>query len=170
MPPTRAAIGRLTCGLLAPLLLAACAAPPPARAVPGSERTPEHNAVRDALWAYYRDLSARDWERFAEHFWPGATLSTLWQARGQSRPQVNTVTVEEFVERAPEGPGSKPIFEERPLAAEVRVSGPLAQAWVRYEARFGDERELATWRGIDAFSLFFHEGRWRIVSIAHSAG
>lgn len=155
---------------LVPLLLAgACATPPPARAVAGSERTPEHNAVRDALWEYYRDFSVRDWERFAAHFWPGATLATIWQTRDQERPQVNTVTVEEFVARAPEGPGSKPIFEERPLAAEVRVSGPLAQAWVRYEARFGDEHELSTWRGIDAFSLFFHDGRWRIVSIAYAA-
>lgn len=166
---TPRALRRLVALLLA-LPLCACAGPPRApRAVPGSERTPEHNAVMAAIEAYYRDFSARDWEAFAAHFWPGATLATIWQAAGQDRPGVNAVTVAEFVERAPAGPGSRPIFEERPLGAEVRVHGFLAQAWVRYEAKFGSEEELLTWRGIDAFNLLRHDGAWRIVSIAFAA-
>ena len=151
------------------LLALACSAPPPPASVPASERTPEHNAVKEAIEQYYRDLSARDWDAFASHFWPDATLTTVWQTKDQERPQVNSVTVEEFVERAPEGPGSQPIFEERLLAAEVRVFGPLAQVWARYEAKFGSEEKLVTWRGIDAFSLLRHDGRWRIASIAYAA-
>ena len=27
---------------------------------------------------YYRDLSARDWDAYAQHFWRGATVTTIW--------------------------------------------------------------------------------------------
>jgi hypothetical protein len=35
-------------------------------------------------------------------------------------------------------------------------------------ARFGDSTDVATWRGIDAFTLMKHDGRWRIVSLAYT--
>ena len=148
------------------LSLAACAAPGSGgRRMPGSQRTPAHNEVHAAIVDYYATLSARDWEALPDHFWPGATLTTLWAEGGAGEPEVFTVTVDEFVARAPEGPGSQPIFEERPIGAEVRVSGPLAQVWALYEARFGTEDDLMTWRGVDAFTLLLHDGEWRIASI-----
>ena len=126
-------------------------------------------AVRAELEAYYEDLSARDWEAFADHFWPDATLATVWRPPGEERERVETVTVEEFVERAPQGPGSKEIFEERMTSLEIRRFLPIAQARARYEARFGDPGNVREWEGTDVFTLVRHEQRWRIVSVAYAA-
>ena len=123
-------------------------------------------AVRAELERYYADFTARNWVAFADHFWGGATITTMWQPPGTARPIVDAQTVPSFVAKAPEGPGSKPIFEERMTQADIRVHRDLAHAWVRYEARFGDPGNLLTWRGIDAITLIRHQGRWRITSLA----
>ncbi len=116
---------------------------------------------------YYSDFSDRDWEAFADHFWEGATLTTIWPPPGQTSPEVWVSTVPDFVAQAPSGPGSKPIFEEKMTKAEVTVQGNLAQVWAHYDARFGDEDNLMEWSGIDAFTLMKFDGRWRIVSLAY---
>jgi hypothetical protein len=132
--------------------------------------SPDSNlaTVLEEVEAYYADFSTRDWEAFADHFWEGATLSTIWPAPGEDTLSVWTFTVPEFVASAPEGPGSKPIFEERMTEAEVQESGDLAQVWAHYEARFGDEQEVMEWAGIDAFTLMRFDGRWRITSLAYA--
>jgi hypothetical protein len=124
--------------------------------------------IRAELDRYYADLSARQWDRFADHFWPGATLTTVWRPPGAAAPLVDAQTVPGFVAKAPSGPGSKPIFEERLTSVELRITRNLAQAWARYEARFGDSTDVATWRGIDGITLMKHAGRWRISSIAYT--
>lgn len=121
------------------------------------------------LERYYADLSARDWDAFADRFWPGATITTVWQPPGEEAERVVVTSVPEFVERAPEGPGSREIFEERMEDVRVRVRGDLAQAWARYAARFGDPGDVAEWEGTDAFTLMQHDGRWRIVSLAFAS-
>lgn len=118
------------------------------------------------LTSYYDALSDRDWERFAVHFWPGATITTVWQSPDDSLPRVTSYTVPAFVEQAPEGPGSKEIFEERMLSAGVHARSGLAMVFARYRARFGDPGEIAEWEGLDAFSLMKHDGEWRIVSLS----
>jgi hypothetical protein len=143
-------------------------APPTARhaeTVPSADTT----MVLTELRSYYRDLSARDWTAFAEHFWPGATIATRWQQAGEDSVRVWTTTVPEFVAAAPAGPDSRAIFEETMLDARIRLSGDLAQAWVGYRVRFGDPGEVAEWEGIDAFTLLQHGGRWRIVSLAYGS-
>jgi len=129
----------------------------------------EKREIRAELESYYADFSARDWEAFATHFWPGATLATIWQPPGQPAPMVEIVTIPEFLARTDEGPDSMPIFEERMTGAVIIVEGPLAQAWVDYEAKFGEEGNLFEWSGIDAITLLRHEGVWRIVSIGYAA-
>jgi hypothetical protein len=129
----------------------------------------ERHAVTAELERYYADLSARDWPAFAEHFWPGATITTSWQPPGEPAIRGDVQTVEDFVAQAPEGPGSRAIFEEWMLESEVRVAGNLASAWVRYGARFGDPGDVMEWTGVDAFSLLRCAGRWRIVSLAFAA-
>lgn len=131
--------------------------------------TPEqlHDEVLREMRSYYADFSRRDWEAFREHFWPGATLTTVWAPPGEKEPRVVITTIGEFIEQAPYGPGSKPIFEERMLDAEIRASGNLAQARTLYSARFGDPGDVAEWRGVDAFTLIKHDGRWRIVSLSY---
>ncbi len=123
--------------------------------------------VRAALESYYDAFSDRDWSRFAGHFWPGATLTTIWMPPGESAERVVATSVPAFVEQAPLGPGSREIFEERMTSARIAVHGDLAQAWARYEARFGDRGEVIEWSGIDAFTLMRHDGEWRITSLAY---
>lgn len=152
-------------GLLALfLLLPACAT----ERAPAPVSDPARREVLQELEHYYADFSARDWKAYAGHFWPGATLTTVWQPPGEPAPRVSTYTVPEFVAQAPEGPDSKPIFEERMVSAEVRHYGNLAHAWAHYTARFGDSAQVATWKGIDAFTLMRHDGRWRIVALAYT--
>lgn len=134
------------------------------------QERPEREAdVLAEVRAYYADFSARDWDAFAQHFWPGATIATIWTPPGESENRVVTQTIPEFVAMAPAGPGSKPIFSERMLDARVEVHGDLAQVWATYAAEFGEPGDVATWRGIDAFTLMRHRGRWRIASLAFTA-
>lgn len=134
------------------------------------ELTPD--SLRDQVLArieqYYVDFSARDWTRYADHFWPGATLTTVFQPEGETVPRVVITSIESFIAQAPQGPGSKPVFEERMTSADVWASGNLAQVWARYHARFGDPGNLQEWTGIDAFTLLRHEGQWRIVSLTYT--
>lgn len=126
-------------------------------------------AVRTELEAYYADFSARDWERFSDHFWPGATITTVWKPPGDDSQRVAVTPVPEFVAWAPEGPGSREIFEEELSTVELRVAGNLAQAWARYSARFGDPGDVAKREGADAFTLMRHDGRWRILSLVYTS-
>ena len=124
--------------------------------------------ILEAVQQYYADFSARDWDAFRSHFWPGATLTTVWQPPGADEPRVVVTGIDTFVARAPEGPGSREVFEERMLSADVRRYGNLAQVWARYEARFGDPGEIMEWRGYDAFTLMRHGGQWKIVSLSYT--
>jgi hypothetical protein len=136
---------------------------PPA-AVGGDDRL-----VREQVAQYYRDLSARDWRAYESHFWPSATLATVWQPPGEPAPRVAIMTIAQFLAQTGAGPDSKPIFEERLVGQEVRLSGNLAQVWARYETTFGDSTSASTWRGIDAFTWMEHDGQWRIVALAYSS-
>jgi len=161
---------RRTCGALGLLvvLVTACRlehAPPTARqarAGPPGDTT----VVLTELRAYYRDLSDRDWTAFSEHFWPDATITTVWRPEADDSGRVWTTSVPGFVAAAPDGPGSRAIFEESMRGSRITVSGELAQAWVAYRVRFGDPGAVAEWEGVDAFTLMQHQGRWRIVSLA----
>lgn len=96
------------------------------------------------------------------HFLASAVcVRPRWQPPGEAAPRVIATTVPAFIEQAPAGPGSKPIFEERMLSADVRVHRNLAQAWAHYSVRFGDRDLVATWRGMDAFTLMWSDGRWK---------
>jgi hypothetical protein len=163
---------RTATGLVAVVaLLVGCTieyAPPDARQAATAPEADTTLVVAE-LRGYYRDLSDRHWEAFADHFWPGATITTVWQAPGASAPYVTVTTVPEFVAAAPEGPGSQAIFEESMLEARIRRTGNLAQAWVRYQARFGNPGDVREWSGLDAFTLMQHEGRWRIVALAFAS-
>jgi hypothetical protein len=153
---------------LAGLLLAACTleyAPPDERHARTAANL-DTTVVLTELRSYYRDFSARNWPAFSDHFWPGATITTRWQPPGEDSVRVVVTSVPDFVARAPQGPGSRAIFEETMLDARIRVEGDLAQAWVGYQARFGDPGNVAERRGVDAFTLLLHAGRWRIVALA----
>lgn len=144
----------------------ACTSAPPA---PPDPSRPQAAAVDAAVRRYYARLSARDWQALRSCFWDGATLATVWQPAGESAPRVFVTDIDEFCRRGPQGPGSQPIFEERVTAIELRLFENLAQAWARYEARFGNDEELLTWSGVDAITLMRFDGEWRITSISYTA-
>ena len=150
---------------LALILLSACTV---RRATPGASN-PEEEAVRASVQQYYRDMSARDWTAYAGHFWPRATLTTVWQPAGAPAPRVVVTTIDSFLTTTGQGPDREPVFEEHLLGQEVRVTGNLAQIWARYEVRVGDSGSVRTWRGVDAFTWMKHEGAWRIVALAYTA-
>lgn len=135
--------------------------------------TPEQAAVKSAVKAeleqYYADFSARDWERFSDHFWPGATIATTWVPTGETKKQVMLATIPEFVAKAPEGPGSMPIFAEWMNSVAIRIEGDLATARAEYGAHFGTEDNLMEWEGVDVFALFNCDGRWRISSLSFAS-
>lgn len=147
------------------ILIFLCGSSPSIVAGPDAMDAAE-KAVREELERYYADLSARDWDKFASHFWDGAMITTVWQPPGADAPAVHAQTVPEFVAAAPEGPGSKPIFEEIMNDVRIQVAGGLAQAWAHYSARFGDSDKVMEWTGIDAITLIKHDDRWKITSIA----
>lgn len=128
-------------------------------------------AARDSvlveLRAYYRDFSARDWKAFREHFWPDATITTIWRPGGEERERVMVQTAGDFADAGPEGPGSREIFEEEMVSHRVDVDGRagVATVWADYRARFGDPGDVTEWGGTDVFTLLRHDGRWRIASL-----
>jgi len=164
---------RLAVLLLGPMTALACGAPQPQDREPAGpppfQATPD--TLRDQVLAvieqYYADFSARDWPRYASYFWPGARLTTIWQPPGEPAERVVATSIEDFIVQAPQGPGSRQIFEEKMTSAEALGSGDLAVVWAHYSARFGDTGDIREWTGIDAFTLLRHEGRWRIASLAY---
>jgi hypothetical protein len=175
---TRAGVVRAGVVLAAALLLGACNVPRPlppplpplaVDEAGAAERSEAEAEVLAMLQRYYRDLSSQDFELLRRDFWPEATLTTTWQAEDSEAPEVTVITIDEFIAEAPNGPGSKEIFEETMTSAHVRVHGDLAQVWARYDARFGDPGEIYEWSGIDAFTLIRHEGEWRIAALVFAA-
>ena len=45
----------------------------------------------------------------------------------------------------------------------------LANAWVKYEAKFGTKDQLMEWKGIDLFSFIKYNEEWKIVSIVYES-
>ena len=122
--------------------------------------------IETTLARYYQDLSDRDWLAFAAHFWEGAVLTTVWQRPDESTENVHYMTIPEFVAKAPEGPDSQPIFEEKMVHSNIKVENDLAQAWIHYKAKFGTADSLFHWEGIDAITLIRFKNQWKITSIA----
>ncbi|MEX0692573.1 MAG: nuclear transport factor 2 family protein [Gemmatimonadales bacterium] len=127
------------------------------------------DVVRATIERYYDAFSRLDSAAFLALFWPGADVTTAWQAPGADSVAIMIMPVEQFVAQWAEGPGSQPIFEERMEQAAIRLRGDLAQAWVRYTARFGDSTHADEWSGIDAFTLMRVGAAWRIVELAFAA-
>lgn len=123
------------------------------------------NELTSLIEEYYKTMSNRNWPEYQEMFCEEGTLTTVWSDSTGVERQIHTSTIQDFVASTAEGPDSQPIFEERPLNIEVEVKGILANAWVRYEAKFGSKESLMEWTGYDLFSFINHEGKWKIVSI-----
>jgi hypothetical protein len=145
-------------------------APSEADSLLGAEQDSSVRAdVEAALSAYYQRRSERDWRLVRASFWNGGTVTTRWTPPGERRPRVWVQTADEFVKRAPDGPGKLAVFSERMVHSHVTGYGDLADAWVIRERRSGRTRDsVTTTRGIDAFLLYRDAGEWRIVSLTYT--
>ena len=152
----------ILCALLA---LSACGAPSPQ--THNADAEDADLALRQRVESYYATMSARDWDAYRDFFWPEATLTTIWQPPNESGERVVVTSIDEFLANTAHGPDSQPIFEEKLLSQDVRITNELAGVWARYEARFGDSTSVMTWRGVDAFTWMKHDGTWRIVALAY---
>ncbi|MBT8401522.1 MAG: nuclear transport factor 2 family protein [Rhodothermia bacterium] len=124
--------------------------------------------IEDRVADYYDAMSNRDWPAYREFFWPGATLTTAWQPPDETSSRVIPTTIEAFIEQTDLGPDSAPVFEERLLEQEATIRGPIAVVFATYEARFGDDDSVITWRGTDAFTWLNHQDEWRIASLVYA--
>ena len=143
----------------ASLLLAACAAPPAPLPAPD----PATEAVKAEIRQMYVDLSARDWEKFGAHF--AADAVVIFKTR---KGAVKVMTMKEFDAMTRKGVEGKPIYGEECDSLDVRVHRDLAHAWSHFRAKLGTAENVATWSGIDAYTLLRVDGAWKITAIAIS--
>ncbi len=128
--------------------------------------------VRNEIAQYYAHMVCKDGlmvPAFASHFWPGATITTVWRPKTADKLQVTITSIPDFVAQSSDGACSQPIFDERMEGAEIKIHNGLAQVWTHYRARFGKPGHTQQWSGIDAFTLLKYDGRWKIVSLAFRA-
>jgi len=123
-------------------------------------------SILTSLERYYSDFSARNWTRFATHFWPDATISAVRLPPGEDSLRAVVLTVPEFVDRVRGTLEREPIFEVRLGTAQVVVRGNLAQVWAQYRVRLGDVN-ISDWGGVNAFTLIRYRNRWRVVSLGY---
>src|SRR5687767_3522101 len=76
------------------------------------QNTPEAAAIEKLLKNYYEDMSKRDWNKYRSYFWEHGTITTPWQQPGDSVVRVDVTTIDDFIKETPQGPDSRPIFEE----------------------------------------------------------
>lgn len=94
-------------------------------------KNPGAEAVRNVVSRYYADMSCSNAafvRAFESHFWPGATVSTVWKPTGYDKRHVVVTSVHDFVAQTPEGACSEPIFEEKMETAEVKIHNGLARS------------------------------------------
>jgi hypothetical protein len=139
------------------VLISASCVPPQRRLNPGPG--PE---VIAAVQLMYDDLSSRRWDALASHFLPDATLVFM----GKSGPESKTPA--QFLEMIKKNAEGKEIYEERMADAWVRTHENMGLVWSEFEARVGTEADYKAWSGIDCFTLYKVDGRWKISHVAVS--
>ena len=126
----------------------------------------ERGLILAEVTAYYRDLTARDWDAFARHFWRGAVVTMIWEPDDDSERRVDFISVPDFIAQMDLGEDSTLIFEQRMGTVEMQFDGSVAQVWSRHRVRFGEPGNVREWTDVDAFTLMKHVGLWKISSMA----
>ncbi len=126
----------------------------------------ERGLILAEVTAYYHDLTARDWDAFARHFWRGAVVTMIWEPDGDSERRVDFISVPDFIAQIDLGQDSTLIFEQTVGTVEVHFDDKVAQVWSRHRVRFGEPGNVREWTDVDAFTLMKHVGLWKISSMA----
>src|SRR5690606_30681319 len=114
-------------------------------------------------------MAGRDWGKYKTSLIDNASLTTIRQTEADSVPGLFSVSIDEFIDRTSQGRDRQRRCEERMISHEITVKGNVAQAWVKYEAKFGMDESLMQWKGYDHFSLIRFKDEWRIVSIVYES-
>lgn len=115
-------------------------------------------AVRAVVDSALAAVTRSDFVAFTDLMLDSAITFSAGQRNGQFGYQFST----RAQQRSSPG-GAR--YVERGFRAEVRVSGPLAVAWVPYDFYLNGKWSHC---GVDAFTLLKTEGRWRIASLGWS--
>lgn len=117
---------------------------------------------------YYSVMTSRNWTAYRDFFSDKATLTTIWQESTETNAQIFSNTISDFISQTANGPDSQPIFEEKPINIEIEIKDNLAAVWIKYEAKFGNDKELKEWKGYDLISLIKFENQWKITSLTYT--
>ena len=128
----------------------------------------ERGLILAEVTAYYRDLTVRDWDAFARHFWRGAVVTMIWEPDDGSERRVDFISVPDFIAHMDLGDDSTLIFGQAMGTVELNFNDNVAQVWSRHRVRFGEPGNVREWIDIDAFTLMKHVGIWKISSMALS--
>lgn len=115
----------------------------------------------------YADLSARNWKKFAEHFGPGAIISTAADENGSKGLRILNVT--DWIAEARLGLEGRDSFDEKMMHQEVHTFNNVAQVWSHFVAHSKDKGKSETRSGIDAITLHKNAGRWKIAALGYSS-
>jgi len=121
----------------------------------GPDRSEVETQILAVVDASLERISEEDFEGLAGLLAEGAIVAGVREGRP---PSVRT-RAEEAATR------TDADLVERGFDADVRISGPVAMAWVPY-----DFYRDGTWShcGVDVYSIARIEGAWKIVSIVYS--
>jgi len=123
-------------------------------------------AIRRYVAGIYAALSFREgaqpnWEALRGLFWPGAQIIQLRGAEPASQTPAEYIAAL----RSRIAHGELRALQEREAAATIKVQGDLAQVFSQFEARLNGGAAL---RGVNAFQLVRHAGRWLCVGLTRS--
>jgi hypothetical protein len=101
----------------------------------------------------------RDWDTFRSWFVPSAQFYYRQQL-GQGKTQVQTLSLDAFVERV--GPAYDAGFLEEELHVTSHEFNGIATVWQHYRATLSDG---IVEEGINTLQLIQHDGQWLITSL-----
>jgi hypothetical protein len=113
--------------------------------------------VKAFVERYFRTWSNGEMDAYGEGFLPGATIQFI-----DPQGTIDTQGVREFLANQRRFQAARPA-KESPLSIEIRFENRLARAVVHWKLESGPGPAKF---GYDHFTLFQHDGKWRIVNLA----
>jgi hypothetical protein len=120
-------------------------------------QSPERD-VRAVLDLLFDGMRAGDSTMVRRAMHPEAIFRTIDHRNGG--PSLETGSVAGFIEAV--GSPHDALWDERISDVEIRVDGPLAQAWMQYAFWLGDALSHC---GVNAMELFHDGSDWRIIHV-----
>ncbi|MCB9081647.1 MAG: hypothetical protein H6555_08050 [Lewinellaceae bacterium] len=104
----------------------------------------------------------RDWDLFAELFWPDARLNALGRDP-EGKPRLMVMTVNDYVTRIGPNLTTRGFFEKE-IGRVTEQYGDMTHLFSAYQSQSVADGPIIA-RGINSIQLVFREGRYWIVNI-----